>query len=115
MAISQMHILALSGSSGRILGPSTEINFSNKHAFLKPDTFVGDNKVQSFWNLQMQCFSLKVCVQLCPTFDGCQDYAGVVVGDDVGVAVLGFVDLQVGMLPGELLTRIDGLWKEKTE
>lgn len=78
---------------------------------------MGDNKVQSFWNLQMQRFSLKesVCAQFCPTFDGCQDYAGVVVGDDVGVAVLGFVDLQVGMLPGELLTRIDGLWKEKTE
>lgn len=56
-----------------------------------------------------------VYVQLCPTFYGCQDYAGVVVGDDVGVSVLGFVDLQVGMLPGELLTRIDGLWRESTE
>lgn len=56
-----------------------------------------------------------MCVQFCPTFDGCQDYAGVVVGDDVGVSVLGFVDLQVGMLPGELLTRIDGLWRESTE
>lgn len=59
--------------------------------------------------------SVCVYVQFCRTFDGRQDYAGVVVGDDVGVSVLGFVDLQVGMLPGELLTRIDGLWRESTE
>lgn len=32
-----------------------------------------------------------------------------VVGDHVGVAVLWFVDLQVGVLPRELLTRVDGL------
>lgn len=35
--------------------------------------------------------------------------SGVVVGDHVGVAVLWFVDLQVGVLPRELLTRVDGL------
>lgn len=49
------------------------------------------------------------------TFDGRQDDAGVIVGDDVGVAVLGFVDLQVGMFPGELLARINGLWKKSRE
>lgn len=36
-----------------------------------------------------------------------------VVGDDVGVSVLWFVDLQVGVLPGELLTRVDGLWSRR--
>lgn len=43
------------------------------------------------------------------TFNVLQDDAGVVVGDDVGVAVLGLVHFQVGMLPRELLARIDGL------
>lgn len=45
----------------------------------------------------------------CATFDGLQDDAGVVVGDDVGVAVLGLVHLQVGVLPCELLARVNGL------
>lgn len=43
------------------------------------------------------------------TFNGQQDDPRVVVGDDVGVAVLGLVHLQVGVLPGELLPRVDGL------
>lgn len=43
------------------------------------------------------------------TLDGSQDDSGVVVGDDVGVAVLWFVHLQVGVLPCELLTGVDGL------
>lgn len=43
------------------------------------------------------------------TFNGLEDDARVVVGDDVGVAVLGLVHFQVGMLPRELLARIDGL------
>lgn len=34
---------------------------------------------------------------------------GVIIGNDVSVAVLWFVDLQVGVLPCELLTRVDGL------
>lgn len=38
-----------------------------------------------------------------------QDDPGVVVRDDVGVAVFGLVDFQVRMLPGELLTGVDGL------
>lgn len=32
-----------------------------------------------------------------------------VVGDHICIAVLGLVDLQVGVLPGELLSRINGL------
>lgn len=32
-----------------------------------------------------------------------------VVGNDVSIAVLGLVHLQVGVLPGELLTRVNGL------
>lgn len=36
-----------------------------------------------------------------------------VVGDHVGVAVLWFVDLQVGVLPRKLLTRVDGLWSRR--
>lgn len=38
-----------------------------------------------------------------------------VVRDDVGVAVLGLVDLQVGELPGELLTRVDRLRRGREE
>lgn len=38
---------------------------------------------------------------------------GVVIGDDVGVAILGFVDFQVRVLPGELLSWIDGLQKRR--
>ena len=41
------------------------------------------------------------------TFNGDQDDPRVVVRDDVSVAVLGLVDLQVGVLPGELLARIN--------
>lgn len=47
------------------------------------------------------------------TFNWSQNDTGVVIGDDVGVAVLGLVDLQVGVLPGELLSWIDGLEEEK--
>lgn len=43
------------------------------------------------------------------TFDGLQDDSGVVVGDDVGIAVLGLVHLQVGMFPRKLLAWVDGL------
>ena len=43
------------------------------------------------------------------TFDGLEDDTRVVVGDDVGIAVFGFVHFQVGVLPRELLARIDGL------
>lgn len=43
------------------------------------------------------------------TFDGLEDDAGVIVGDDVGVAVFGLVYFQVGVLPRELLAWIDGL------
>lgn len=47
------------------------------------------------------------------TLDGSQYNAGVVVGDDVGVAILGFVHLQVGVLPRELLAWIDRLAKHR--
>lgn len=43
------------------------------------------------------------------TFDGSQDHTRVVVGDDVGVTIFGLVHLQVGVLPGELLARINRL------
>lgn len=43
------------------------------------------------------------------TFEGLQDDTGVVVGDDIGVAVLRLVGLQVRMFPGELLPGVDGL------
>ena len=38
-----------------------------------------------------------------------EDDAGVVVGDHVGVAVLGFVGLEVRVVPCELLARLDRL------
>lgn len=47
------------------------------------------------------------------TLNGSQDDAGVVVGDDVGVTIFGLVHLQVGMLPGELLPRIDRLMRDR--
>lgn len=47
------------------------------------------------------------------TFDGSQDDTGVVVGDDVGVTIFGLVHLQVGVFPGELLARIDGLMRDR--
>lgn len=43
------------------------------------------------------------------TLDAGEYNPGVIVGNDVSVAVLWFVDLQVGVLPCELLTRVDGL------
>lgn len=36
-----------------------------------------------------------------------------VVGDHVCIAVFGFIHFQVGVLPGELLPRINGLWRER--
>lgn len=47
------------------------------------------------------------------TVDSGEQDSGVVVGDHVGVAVLWFVDLQVGVLPRKLLTRVDGLWSRR--
>lgn len=52
-------------------------------------------------------------VSLILTVNRCQNDPGVVIGDDIGVAILGFIDLQVGVLPGELLSRIDGLREEE--
>lgn len=43
------------------------------------------------------------------TINGSQDDPGVVVGDDVGVAIFGLVHLQVGVFPGELLAWVDRL------
>lgn len=47
------------------------------------------------------------------TIYGRQHDSGVIVGDDVSVAVFGLVHLHVGVLPGELLARIDGLESEQ--
>ena len=49
------------------------------------------------------------------TVHGGQNHAGVVVGDDVCVAVLWLVYLHVGVLPGKLLARIDGLREQEGE
>lgn len=43
------------------------------------------------------------------TIDGGEHHPGVVVGDDVCIAVLWLVHFHVGILPGELLARVDGL------
>ncbi len=47
------------------------------------------------------------------TIDGGEQDSGVIVGDDVCVSVLWFVDLQVGVLPRELLTGIDRLRRKR--
>lgn len=52
---------------------------------------------------------IRICKHLTLTVYGSQDDPGVVVGYDVSVAVFGLVDFQVGMLPGELLTGVNGL------
>lgn len=50
------------------------------------------------------------------TIDGGQQHSRVVVGDDIGVAVLGFVYLQVRVLPCELLAWIYRLqWRQKQQ
>lgn len=50
------------------------------------------------------------------TFNSRQEDSGMVIGDDISISVLWFVDLQVRMLPSELLARIDGLQgKEKSD
>lgn len=46
------------------------------------------------------------------TVDGSEHHPGVVVGDDIGVAVLWLVHFHVGVLPGELLGRVDGLGRK---
>lgn len=45
----------------------------------------------------------------CLTLNAGEYNPGVIIGNDVSVAVLWFVDLQVGVLPCELLTGVDGL------
>lgn len=47
------------------------------------------------------------------TLNAGENHPGVIVGNDVSVAVLWFVDLQVGVLPCELLTGVDGLQDTK--
>lgn len=44
------------------------------------------------------------------TVDSGEQHSWMVVGNHVGISVLWFVDLQVRVLPRELLTGIDGLW-----
>lgn len=51
----------------------------------------------------------------CLTLNAGEYNPGVIIGNDVSVAVLWFVDLQVGVLPCELLTGVDGLWEAKDE
>lgn len=48
------------------------------------------------------------------TIDGGEHHSGVVVGNDVCIAVLWLVDFHVGVLPGKLLARINGL-RERAE
>lgn len=48
-----------------------------------------------------------------PTIDGGEHHPGVVVGDDVCIAVLWFIHFHVGVLPGELLARVDGLQQRR--
>lgn len=43
------------------------------------------------------------CAHLCLTIHGCEDHSGVVVGDNICIAILWLVNLEVGVLPGELL------------
>jgi len=52
-------------------------------------------------------------VRVSLTLDGSQDDTGMVIGNDVGIAVLWFIDLQVGVLPRELLTGVNGLQQAK--
>lgn len=56
----------------------------------------------------------EVCGWVGLTVDGRQDDTRVVVGDDVGVTIFGLVHLQVGVFPGELLARIDGLMRARS-
>lgn len=49
------------------------------------------------------------------TIHGCEDDPGVVVGNNICIAVLWLVDLQVGVLPGELLSRINRLTDKETQ
>lgn len=49
------------------------------------------------------------------TFNWSQNDPGVVVRYHVGVAVFGLVHFQVGVLPGELLTGVDGLGGERQQ
>lgn len=49
------------------------------------------------------------------TINGGQHDSGVIVSDDVCIAVLGLVDLQVGVFPGELLAGVNRLQNRKTK
>lgn len=53
--------------------------------------------------------------EACFTLDAGEYNPGVIIGDDISVAVLWFVDLQVGVFPCELLSRVDGLQDAKDE
>lgn len=44
-----------------------------------------------------------------------EHHSGVVIGDDVCIAVLWLVDFHVGVLPGKLLAWINGLWECRDE
>lgn len=48
-------------------------------------------------------------ISACLTVNAGQHDPGVVVRDDISIAVLWFVDLQVGILPGELLAGVNRL------
>lgn len=53
--------------------------------------------------------SLEMSEYMSLTIHRCEDDPGVVVGNNICIAVLWLVDLQVGVLPGELLSWINRL------
>lgn len=59
------------------------------------------------WFSKVASLEMSECVSL--TIHRCEDDPGVVVGYNICIAVLWLVDLQVGVLPGELLSWINRL------
>lgn len=59
--------------------------------------------------------SSRCCHLTVLTFNWGQNDPGVVIRYHVSVAVFGLVHFQVGVLPGELLTGVDGLGGERQQ
>lgn len=55
------------------------------------------------------CYVLMKCLNVFLTIYRCKNDPGMVIGDNIRIAVLWLVDLQVRMFPGELLSWINRL------
>lgn len=98
---------AVSFSTGPTVAVSHSSSPCTRHYSTPPPNH--DNPAQRLTQARCPGRAHHTCAASPHTFKRLQDDTRMVIGDDIGVAVLRLVGLQVRMFPGELLPRVDRL------